>query len=207
MTKQQKANKILKLLHSKYPQVEPPLKHFSNLHELLFAVMLTAQANDNAVNKVTPELFQTYPKLADYAAATPADIAAIIRSIGLYNSKAKKIVAAAQKLIQDYNSQVPSSPEELTTLPGVGRKTAVVVLHQGFHKNIGIATDTHVQRLARWFGLSEHKNPLKIEQDLMTLFPQEEWGDLSLRFIFLGREVLTARNPKYAGTEWEQFLV
>lgn len=201
-----KAAQILVLLKQAYPTVTPPLVH-RNPFELLIATILSAQTTDTSVNKITPELFTRYPDPQSLSQASYDEVARILRPIGFHNTKAKNIIGAADKLVKEFNAQVPRTLEELITLPGVGRKVASVVLWQAFGINAGFTVDTHVLRLAKWFGLTTYTDPLKVEQDLMQLFPQDEWGDTSLRLIFLGRELLTARNSKYQGTIWEEFLV
>lgn len=198
-------SKILALLKTQFPKVSCPLNH-SSAHELLFATILSAQCTDARVNLVTPTLFAKYKTVQDFADADPDELKQIIRSTGFYNNKAKNIIAAAQKIITNFGGKVPDTMEELITLPGVARKTANVLLHQWFHQNVGITVDTHVIRVSKWLGLTKNTDPVKIEQDLMQQFPQEEWGDLSLRLIFLGRQILTARNPQYKGTEWEEYV-
>lgn len=206
MTTQERANEINRLLKQQFPKIEPPLHH-KNAYELLMATILSAQTTDVSVNKVTPALFAKYPTVEAMAETAVAEIAEIIKTIGFHNSKAKFLKGAAEIMMRDFNGKVPDTMEELITLPGVGRKVASVVLWQWFHKNIGFTVDTHVIRLANWFGLTDSKDPKKIEKDLMELFPQGEWGDVSLRLILLGRSQLPARNPQYKGTIWEPLLV
>jgi endonuclease-3 len=205
MDKQEKAAKVAALLKQKYPTLKQPLNH-SNAHELLFATILSAQCTDVRVNQITPTLFTRYPLISDYAQCELAELKQIIRPLGFFNNKAKNIQGAAQKIISEFNGQVPDNMPDLLKLPGVARKTASVVLWQWYGKNEGFTVDTHVLRLSKWFGFTEHTDPVKVEQDLMQLFPQADWGDMSLRIILLGRELLTARNPQYKGTEWEEFL-
>lgn len=206
MTVQQRADKILELLKQEIPNPKPALKH-SNAHELLFATILSAQTLDARVNLVTPTLFKKYPTIEDFAKAKVEDIAEIIKSIGFYNSKARFLKTSAQKIMQNFGGKVPDNIQDLTTLTGVARKTASVVLWQWFGKNEGFTVDTHVIRLSNWFGLTKSHDPKVIEQDLMKLFPREEWGNTSLRLILLGRSVLPARKPQYKGTVWEGLLV
>lgn len=205
MVNKEKAKRLMQLLKKEFPKPAIPLDH-SNAHELLFATILSAQCTDARVNLVTPQLFAKYKTIEDYAAADIEELKQIIRSTGFYNNKAKNIIAAAQKVRDDFGGKVPDNMEDMLTLPGVARKTASVVLWQWFGKNEGFTVDTHVIRLANWFGLTKEKDPVKIERDLMELFPREEWGPTSLRMILLGRKTLTARNPQYKGTVWEPFL-
>lgn len=206
MTTQQRADEILRLLKIQFPTFEIPLNH-SNAHELLFATILSAQTTDVAVNKVTPILFAKYPTIEAMANADVSEISEILKTIGFHNSKAKFLKASAQLLINKFGAKVPDTMAELMELPGVARKVASVVLWQWFKKNDGFTVDTHVIRLSDWFGLTQHKDPKKIEKDLMKLFPQAEWGDTSLRLILLGRSQLPARSPRYKDTVWEALLV
>lgn len=205
MTKQELAVKISNLLKAEFPNPQIPLHH-SSAHELLFATILSAQCTDARVNLVTPTLFKRYLQVSDYAKADFQELKQIIRSTGFYNNKAKNIIATAQKILNDFGGEVPDNMTDLLKLPGVARKTATVVLWQWFGKNEGFTVDTHVIRLANWLGLTNHKDPVKIEQDLMQLFPQPEWGITSLRLILLGRTVLTAKQPKHVGTVWEKVV-
>lgn len=206
MDKQAQAQKLSKLLKERYPAVLCPLNH-SAAHELLIATMMSAQTTDKQVNIVTATLFDKYKTVADFAAADIEDIKQIIRSVNFYQNKAKNIVKAFQIITSEFGGKVPDTMEELITLPGVARKTASVVLYHWYGKSAGFTVDTHVLRLTKWFGLTEHTDPAKVERDMMELFPQSDWGDTSLRLIFLGRELLTARNPHYLGTAWEEFMV
>lgn len=206
MNKKQKAQKIGLLLAEAYPNPSIPLQH-RNAHELLIATMLSAQTTDKKVNEVTPALFYRYPTIKDFAEADLEELKGYIKQIGLYNTKAERIIKVAKIIGEDFNGVVPDNMEDLLKLPGVARKTASVVLWQWFGKEEGFTVDTHVIRLANWFGLTEYKDAKRIEKDLMELFPRNEWGITSLRMILLGREVLTARNPQYQGTVWEELTV
>jgi endonuclease-3 len=203
---QQKANQILALLEERYPKITIPLNH-ENAHQLLFATILSAQCTDVRVNLITPKLFARYSGIKDFAEANPEELGEIIRPCGLYRSKAKNIIGAAQKIMRDFGGEVPGNFQDLTSLPGVAKKTATVVLWQWFDINAGFTVDTHVLRLSKWFGLTKNTNPDKVAHDLEQLFPQEKWGPTSLRLIFLGRELLTARSPKHLGSVWEKFMV
>jgi len=202
---QQKAALISRLLKVEFPILEIPLNH-TNAFELLIATILSAQTTDVSVNKITPELFTKYPTPQALANADIEDLKRILRTIGFFNVKAKHIQNTAQLIVQNFDGQVPQTIPELITLPGVARKVATVVLWQWFGKNEGFTVDTHVLRLAKWLGLSKHTDPVKVEKDLMQLFPQSEWGETSLRLIFLGRSVLTARNPKLFATAWQKLV-
>lgn len=190
----ERANEVLRRLKQKYTKVSSAL-HYSNSLELLVATILSAQCTDARVNMITPELFKRYKTADDYANADLEELKSYIRSTGFYNNKAKNIKNMAIKVVEEYSGEVPSTLEELITLPGVARKTANVVLSNWFNKNEGIAVDTHVSRVSQRLGLTDSNKPEKIEKDLMDLYKKEEWGDLSLRLIEHGRETCKARNP------------
>ena len=163
---------------------------------MLCATILSAQCTDARVNLVTPVLFARYPTAEALARANPADVEEIIRSTGFFRNKTKSLIGMAQAIVADHGGEVPRTMEELRPLPGVGRKTANVVLGNAFGLNEGITVDTHVGRLSRLLGLTDHEDPLKIEQDLMRLFPRKEWALLSHLLIFHGRRVCIARRPR-----------
>lgn len=192
-----KSELILKRLKKKYPKVHTAL-NYSNAHELLFATILSAQCTDKRVNIVTKTLFDKYKTLEDFANADLDELKDMVRSTGFYNNKAKNIKNAAVKLVTEYNSEVPGTLKELVSLPGVARKTANVVLNNWFDRNEGIAVDTHVTRLSKRLGLTEFDDPKKIEKDLMKLYDESEWGEISLRLIEHGRATCTARKPDCA---------
>jgi endonuclease-3 len=198
MTKKQKANIVLKNLKKIYPSVSPPLKH-SNPFELLVAVILSAQCTDKMVNIVTENLFSQYKNLDDYTKANSKEFEKVIKPTGFYRNKTKNILKTATIIKKNYKGKVPDNMEDLVKLPGVGRKTANVMLWQAFHKNQGIAVDTHVIRLSQKFDLTTNKDPKKIEQDLMTLIPKNEWGEFTLRIILYGREFWPAHKKKDSG--------
>jgi endonuclease-3 len=190
------ARKITTLLLQKYP--EPGLAlHYRNPLELLIAVMLSAQCTDTRVNDVTAHLFRKYRKAADYAAADPAVLAEEIRSTGFYKNKTKSIIACCRKLVADFHGEVPKTLEELTTLPGVGRKTANMVLGNAFGVP-GIAVDTHVLRVSNRLGLAHSDDPLQVEQALMQQVPRDKWTAFGNALILHGRETCTARKPNCA---------
>lgn len=168
---------------------------FSTPFELLVATILSAQCTDERVNGVTPILFGRFRSAGDFAIADPAEIQAIIYSLGFFRNKTKNIQGMAQVLVRDFEGQVPDTMADLLRLPGVARKTANVVLAHAFGRNEGIAVDTHVQRLSGRLGLSSRKDPVRIEQDLMYLVPRERWGRLSDVLIWHGRKVCHARSP------------
>lgn len=166
---------------------------YSNHWELLVAVMLSAQCTDVQVNKVTKQLFKKYPLLDDYIRATSSVFEKDIFSTGFYKNKTKNVLAAARVVQDRFGGKIPKTIEEMTAIPGVGRKTANVVLGNAFGIVEGIAVDTHVKRLARLFGLTSAKDPNAIEQDLMAVFPKSAWFDITYKFIDYGRRYCTAR--------------
>jgi len=195
--RRERAAVILDQLRALYGEARTELAYRTPF-ELLIAVILSAQATDVSVNKASPALFSAYPDAAALAEADPEDVMPLISSIGLFRSKARNIVATARALVQEHDGQVPSSREELMKLPGVGRKTANVVL--GVLYGVpAIAVDTHVGRLARRLGFSRHDNPDKVEQDLMKTFPEEEWVFAHHALILHGRRVCKARRPDCPG--------
>jgi endonuclease-3 len=185
---------IITELHRLYPNATCTL-NFSNPLELLVATQLSAQCTDERVNFVTAQLFQKYRTVADFATASQEDLEQDIRSTGFYRNKAKNIRATCQRLITAYGGEVPRTMEDLLTLPGVARKTANVVLGNGFGIVVGFVVDTHVGRLARRFGWTQQTDAVKVEQDLMRIIPQQDWLDLSHLLIFHGRAICDARKP------------
>lgn len=163
--------------------------------QLLVATILSAQCTDERVNQVTPALFEAYPDALAFAEADRDALETLIRSTGFYRNKAKHIQGACQKIVRDFDGQVPNQMDLLLTLPGVARKTANVVLAHGYGINMGVTVDTHVKRLSNRLGLTHHQDPVKIEQDLMKLLPQEDWENWSIRLIYHGRAVCSARKP------------
>jgi endonuclease-3 len=188
-----RARRILDQLERWYPDAHCELD-YRTPHELLVAVILSAQATDVGVNKATPALFARFPEPADYARSTPAEIEGLIRSIGLFRNKARAIHASMTTIVDRCGGQVPATMEDLLTLRGVARKTANVVLGNAFGVNDGVVVDTHVMRLSRRLGLTDHTDARRIERDLMALFPRAEWTILSHRLIFHGRRVCKARG-------------
>jgi endonuclease III len=191
--KSARAKTITERLAEAYPEIKVPLEHRNNF-ELLIAVILSAQCTDDAVNKVTPELFRRYPNPAKLAQAVPGDIENLIRTLGLFRAKAKSLQRCARQLVEEFGGRVPSTMSELTRLAGVGRKTANVVLGHAF-KIPGIVVDTHCRRVSRRLGLSRHQDPAKIERDLNRLLPPEAWSAFSHRLIIHGRRTCYARKP------------
>jgi endonuclease-3 len=191
------APEILSLLKELYPDARCALE-YRNAYELLCATILSAQCTDVRVNLVTPTLFSRYPTPFELARAEPAEVEEIIKSTGFFRNKTKSLIGMAQAVVADHNGEIPRTMEELRRLPGVGRKTANVVLGNAYNINEGVTVDTHVARLSGRLGLSKEQDPVKIEQDLMRLFPQEDWGLLSHLLIFHGRQVCIARRPRCA---------
>ncbi|MCX8107566.1 MAG: endonuclease III [Verrucomicrobiae bacterium] len=189
-----RAREILRILRKTYPNVKCAL-NFGNPLELLIATILSAQCTDERVNSVTPRLFQKYRSAADYARASLDDLANEICSLGFFRNKAKSIVACCKAIVEKHGGEVPRTMAELTALPGVGRKTANVVLGNAFGIQEGIAVDTHARRVATRLGLSRHSDPDKIEQDLMRLVPRRDWTMASHWLIWHGRLRCTARKP------------
>ncbi len=191
----QRAPQILQRLGELYPEATCSLD-WRTPYELLVATMLSAQCTDERVNRVTPALFARFPDAAAAAAVEPAEVEPYVRSTGFFRNKAKNIVGASRLLLERHGGAVPASMEELLQLPGVARKTANVVLAHAFGINAGVTVDTHVRRLAGRLGLTRHSEPRRIEPDLMKLVPRPEWENLSIRLIFHGRAVCTARSPR-----------
>ena len=199
--KAERAVEVCRRLDNKYGPVECFLDH-TNPFRLVISVLLSAQTTDAQVNRVTPELFRRFPTPEAMAAASPEEVAKIIRSLGFYKTKARHCVEAAQAIVADFGGEVPHTMAELTSLPGVGRKTANIVLNVSFGIVEGIAVDTHVNRIAHRLGLSpktHEREPLKTEQDLLAILPRELWGPVNLQWIRLGRDTCTARAPKGDG--------
>jgi endonuclease III len=163
--------------------------------QLLIATILSAQTTDRSVNLVTPELFRRYPTAADLAAADPAVVEGLIKPTGFFRAKTRSIIAASRKLAEQFGGEVPGRMDDLVTLPGIGRKTANVILGVGFDVP-GFAVDTHVKRLTNRLKLTSSKDPVKIERQVCSIVPKEEWTGLSLRLILHGRRVCVARRPR-----------
>jgi endonuclease III len=189
------ATKAAKLLAAEYPDATCALE-FSNPLQLLIATILSAQCTDVRVNIVTPALFKKYPSAAAFASAKRAELEKAVQSTGFFRAKAKNIQETCRVLAEQYKGQVPKSLDELVKLPGVGRKTANVVLGTAFGIASGVVVDTHVGRLSNRLGLTKEKDPVKIERDLMAQLPQREWVNFSHRLIHHGRRVCAARKPR-----------
>ncbi|HEY7504255.1 MAG TPA: endonuclease III [Gemmatimonadales bacterium] len=190
-----RATAILGRLQRAYPDAACALDH-ADAYQLLVATILSAQCTDARVNMVTPAFFARYPTPADLARADRAEVEELIRSTGFFRNKTRSLVGMAQALVADHRGEVPRSMEELRVLPGVGRKTANVILGNAFGINEGITVDTHVTRLSRLLGLTRHDDPVRIEQDLIPLFPREDWTQVSHLLITHGRQVCIARRPR-----------
>ncbi|HEX6488634.1 MAG TPA: endonuclease III [Candidatus Dormibacteraeota bacterium] len=190
----QRALLTVERLKEVYELAETELDHVSP-YQLLIATILSAQTTDRTVNSITPMLFARYPAAADLAAADPADVEAIIKPTGFFRAKTRSIIAAARALADRFGGEVPERMEDLVTIPGIGRKTANVILGAGF--NIpGFAVDTHVRRLTNLLRLTNSRDPVVIEAQVTSLVPPEEWTGLSLRLILHGRRVCVARRPR-----------
>jgi endonuclease-3 len=192
-----RALEVARRMNERYPQAECAL-NFHDPFTLTIAVLLSAQTTDVAVNKVTPELFSRWPDPHAMAQAHPQDVEKVIRAIGFYHVKAKNCVACAQMLLADYGGEVPRTMDELRRLPGVGRKTANIVLNNAFGIVEGIAVDTHVFRIAHKlrFSPASSDTPDKTERDLLALYPRELWGPVNHQWVLFGREVCIARRPR-----------
>ncbi len=190
-----RARKIVRRLERAYSGATCALHH-TNALELLVATILSAQCTDVRVNKVTPDLFAKYGSARDYASADPRVLEREIQSTGFFRNKTKSIIGMAQALVERHGGNVPDTMEALVALPGVGRKTANVILGTWFGKNEGVVVDTHVQRITRLLKLTRHDDPVKIERDLMALVPRPKWSVFSHMLILHGRTVCIARRPR-----------
>jgi endonuclease III len=191
----ERAKLVLRRLKRRYPDARCALDH-RNAYELLSATILSAQCTDARVNLVTPTLFARYPDPGALARARPEDVEEIIRSTGFFRNKTRSLIGMAQAVVAEHGGEIPRTMDELRVLPGVGRKTANVVLGNAYGINEGITVDTHVARVSGRLGLTSEEDPVKIERDLMPLFPRKEWGLLSHLLIFHGRQICVARRPR-----------
>jgi endonuclease III len=189
------AKEVVKRLQQLYPDAHCEL-NYRTPYELLVATILSAQCTDARVNMVTPVLFARFPTTSALAGADPAELEEIIRSTGFFRNKTRSLLGMAQAVVENHHGEIPATMEELRVLPGVGRKTANVVLGNAFDINDGITVDTHVARLSRLLGFTQEIDPLKIEQDLMQLVPRRQWTLVSHLLIWHGRRVCIARRPK-----------
>lgn len=191
----ERLQKILDELDGLFPTATCALHH-ENAWQLLVATILSAQCTDERVNKVTPELFRKYPAIEDFAAVSQDELASDIRSTGFFNNKAKSVIGAAKKILNDFGGNIPQTMEELLTVPGAARKTANVVLGTAYGIAAGVVVDTHVQRISRRLDLTKNDDPVKIERDLMKIVPEDRWVLFSHQVIFFGRQICIARKPK-----------
>ena len=190
-----RAEEVITRLHREYPDAHCALHH-RNAYELLAATILSAQCTDERVNQVTPALFERFPAAVDLAGAELESLEMMIRPTGFFRNKAKSLLGMATAVVERHGGEIPRSMDELTGLPGVGRKTANVVLGNAFHENVGIVVDTHVRRVSQRLGFTKEEDAEKIEKDLMQLVPQPEWTDFSHLLIWHGRRICVARKPK-----------
>ena len=193
--KRERTAEIVRRLRAEYPDAKCSLDH-RNPYELLTATILSAQCTDERVNMVTPELFRRYPTPADMADARQEELETLIKSTGFFRNKARSLLGMANALVARHGGTVPDEMAELVELPGVGRKTANVVLGNAFHRNEGVVVDTHVTRLSKRLGLTKQNDPVRIEQDLMQIVERDDWTDLSHLFIYHGRAVCKAPTPR-----------
>jgi endonuclease-3 len=191
----ERIGEIIRILRREYPGSRTALGFESPL-QILVATILAAQCTDERVNQITPALFQKYPTAAAFAAADREELEAEIRPTGFFRNKAKSIIGAARKIVEDFGGQVPANMADLVTLPGVARKTANIVLSSGYGIAEGIAVDTHVKRLSGRLGLSRQHDPEKIEKDLLKLVPKKDWLDFNYILVNHGRKACQARKPR-----------
>ena len=189
------ATKIIEILKKTYPDAQCSL-NFKNPFELLVAVVLSAQCTDERVNKTTPAIFEKYNTPLAFSKIDIHELEELIHPCGFYHTKAENLKACAQKLVDDFNGEVPKTMEELTSLPGVGRKSANVIMLNAFNNPVGIAIDTHAKRICNRLGLSKETEPLKIEKDLLKILKKEYIKDANHLLVYHGRNLCTARNPK-----------
>lgn len=187
--------KVYELLAREHPDARTALRH-ENPWQLAVATILSAQCTDERVNMVTPNLFERWPTAADLAKARPREVEEVIRPTGFFRNKTRSLIGMAKAVVGSHGGKIPETMENLVQLPGIGRKTANVILGNAFGKDEGIVVDTHVRRLAGRLNFTSHNDPKKIEVDLMDLFPRERWTMLAHILIFHGRRVCVARRPK-----------
>lgn len=190
-----RAEEIYGLLEAEYPDAHCALNH-TGPFELAVATILSAQCTDARVNLVTPELFRRYPDPRSLAAAEQGELEEVVRSTGFFRNKARNLIGMATALLEDHQGQLPKNIKELSALPGIGRKTANVILGNAFGIDEGVVVDTHVKRLSGRMRLTRQTDPVKVERDLMELFPRETWTMLAHLLIYHGRQVCNARKPK-----------
>ncbi len=193
--RKERIQQVLRGLDTLYPNVTCALHH-KTAWELLVATILSAQCTDDRVNKVTPGLFKKYPTIRDFAAVSQAELAQDIKSTGFFNNKAKSVIGAAKKILGDFKGQIPRTMDEMLTIPGAARKTSNVVLGVAYGIASGVVVDTHVARISHRLDLTKQTDPVKIEQDLMKIIPQDRWILFSHQVIHHGRKLCIARKPK-----------
>lgn len=193
--KRERAIRVYDLLAGEHPDARTALEH-ENAYQLVVATILSAQCTDERVNSVTPALFERWPTATDLAEAPPKDLEEVIRPTGFFRNKTRSLIGMAAAVVESHGGEIPDTMEELVRLPGIGRKTANVILGNAFGKDEGIVVDTHVRRLARRLRFTTLNDPKKIELDLMDLFPRERWTMLAHILIFHGRRVCVARRPR-----------
>ncbi len=186
---------ILEILHQEYENPKTELENWKTPEEFMVAVILSAQATDKGVNKVTKALFEKYKSPKDFANAKPEDVAKLIKSINYYKTKAKRIIDANKFVVENYGGKLPADIDKLVKIPGIGRKSANVILHETLETSQGIVVDTHVKRVSYRLGLTKETDSEKVEQDLMKIIPKEEWGFFSTAIVLHGRYVCKAKNP------------
>lgn len=194
-SRKERADRIYHLLQSEYPDAHCALDH-RNAFELAVATILSAQCTDERVNKVTPALFERFPDAQSMAGAALEEVEELIRSTGFFRNKAKSLVGMAEAVATNHGGEMPRSMDELTALAGIGRKTANVILGNAYGIDVGVVVDTHVKRLTRLMKLTREEDPVKIEKDLMKVFPQHDWTMLAHLLIWHGRQVCVARRPR-----------
>lgn len=202
--KKSDAVKIIEILKKEYPESKGSL-NYKNPFELLVAVCLSAQCTDERVNKVTKELFKKYDTPKDFANADINTLEELIKTCGFYHNKAKNLILAGKKIVDDFNGEVPNDIELLQTIPGVGRKSANVIMCDAFDNAKGIAVDTHCKRLSNRIGFSKEKEPVKIEKDLLKIIPKEDWKYINHLFIDHGRKICKAQNPNCSSCVIKQY--
>jgi endonuclease-3 len=193
--RRERAARVYDLLAREHPDARTALHH-ENPYQLAVATILSAQCTDERVNAVTPKLFERWPTAADLARARPRELEKVIRPTGFFRNKTKSLLGMARAVVDEHGGEIPDTMEALVGLPGIGRKTANVILGNAFRKNEGVVVDTHVRRLSRRLAFTRHEDPKKIELDLTDLFPRERWTMLSHLLIFHGRRVCVARRPR-----------
>jgi len=195
--RRERLQQLLDALDQRYPNVTCALHH-NDAWQLLVATILSAQCTDERVNKVTPELFRKYPTIQDFAAVSQDELARDIHSTGFFNNKAKSIIGAAQKILNEFGGEIPREIDQLLTVPGAARKTANVVLGTAFGIASGVVVDTHVSRISQRLDLTKETTPEKIERDLVRILPRERWIQFAHQIIHFGRELCVARKPRCA---------